>query len=281
MPGCTDSSGLPRALRFFAAPLDAFPMSTPETPHEATPYDALAAGYDVVMEHVDYEFWADYVHDLIQRHQPGALDVLELGCGTGSLAIELQPLGSYRYMATDGSAAMVRVAERKAELHGANVAFAVADFTSFHTDAQADALVLVYDGLNYLVDEADVRSFFASAARALKPQGIFVFDVSTPANSANNEADFQDEGEAEGFSYVRTSRYDSDAQLHTTNFELSILGQTFHETHVQRAYTLEEVRALLPPGLEEVAAYDGFSDAEASGASERVHLVVRRIDGSA
>ncbi len=247
----------------------------------ATPYDALAAGYDVVMEHVDYEFWADYVHDLIQRHQPDARDVLELGCGTGSLAIELQPLGGYRYAATDGSAAMVRVAERKADLHGADVTFAVADFTSFQTDALADAIVLVYDGLNYLVEPVDVRSLFASAARAMKPDGIFVFDVSTPTNSANNEADFQDEGEAEGFSYVRTSRYDTDARLHTTDFELTILGQTFHETHVQRAYTLAEVRDLLSPELEEVAAYDGFTDAEASEASERVHLVVRRSAASA
>jgi predicted TPR repeat methyltransferase len=256
-------------------------MSTPATPHEATPheatpYDALAAGYDVVMEHVDYEFWADFVHDLIERHQPNARDVLELGCGTGSLALELQPMGPYRYVGTDGSQAMIHVAERKAEFHGVDVQFAVADFTSFRTDALADVVVLVYDGLNYLVDPADVRSLFASATRALKPGGLFVFDVSTPTNSANNEADFQDEGEAEGFSYVRTSRYDEDARLHTTDFELTILGQTFHETHVQRAYTLEEVRALLPSDLEEVAAYDGFSDAQASEASERVHLVVRR-----
>ncbi len=250
-------------------------------PTTATPYDALAAGYDVVMEHVDYAFWADYVHDLIQRHQPGARDVLELGCGTGSLALELQPMGPYRYVGTDRSQAMIHVAERKAELHGVDVSFAVADFTAFQTDALADAVVLVYDGLNYLVDPADVRSLFVSVMGALKPGGIFVFDVSTPTNSANNEADFQDEGEAEGFSYVRTSLYDQDARLHTTDFELTILGQTFHETHVQRAYTLDEVRSLLPSTLEEAAAYDGFSDAQASEASERVHMVVRRVVQSA
>jgi SAM-dependent methyltransferase len=231
------------------------------------------------MEHVDYGFWADYLFDLIERHAPereSALDVLELGCGTGSLALELQPMGGYRYAATDGSAAMIRVAERKAELHGADVTFAVADFSRFRTDAQADVIVLVYDGLNYLVDPAEVRSLFDSVALALKPGGIFVFDVSTPVNSANNEADFEDEGEAEGFSYVRRSRYDQDARLHTTEFELTVLGQRFDETHVQRAYTLDEVRELMDGRLEEVAAYDGFTDAPASSATERVHLVARR-----
>lgn len=251
-------------------------MSTP-----ATPYDALAAGYDVVMEHVDYAMWAAYVHDLIQRHAPDARNVLELGCGTGSLALELQPLGPYRYAATDGSAAMIRVAERKADVFGGDVQFAVADFTDFRTDAPADAIVLVYDGLNYLTDSADVGRLFACAARALRPGGLFVFDISTPANSANNEADFEDEGQAEGFAYVRRSRYDAQARLHTTEFELTVLGQTFDETHVQRAYALAEIRALLPPALEEVAAYDGFSDAPATEQSERVHLVVRLAGGGA
>jgi SAM-dependent methyltransferase len=245
-------------------------------PTDATPYDALAAGYDVVMEHVDYAMWAEYVHELIQRHAPRARNVLELGCGTGSLAFELQPLGPYRYAATDGSAAMIRVAERKAEAFGGDVQFAVADFTDFRVDRRTDVLVLVYDGLNYLTRSDDVRRLFACAARALVPGGHLIFDVSTPVNSANNEADFEDEGEAEGFAYVRRSRYEPEARLHTTDFELTVLGQTFRETHVQRAYTLGEIRDLLPPSLEEVAAYDGLTGSPATDQSERVHLVVRR-----
>ncbi len=245
-------------------------------PRTAAPYDALAAGYDVVMEHVDYPFWADYVHTLVQQHLPGARTLLELGCGTGSLALELQPLGPYQYHGTDASAAMIRVAEAKAELYGADVSFSVADFTAFTTDTPVDVVVLLYDGLNYLLDPRDVRLLMARAAAALRPGGLFVFDQSTPANSENNEAFFEDEGSAEGFRYKRTSHYDRATRLHTTSFEIDVQGTPFHETHVQRAYHMEEVRLLIPESFAFVAAYDGFSPDAAGEHSERVHWVLRR-----
>ena len=245
-------------------------------PRTVSPYEALAAGYDVVMEHVDYPFWADYIDGLVRRHHPEAQTVLELGCGTGSLALELQPLGPYQYHGTDGSPAMIRVAEAKADLYNADVTFSVADFTAFTTDTPVDVVLLLYDGLNYLLDPADVRKLFACAHAALKPGGLFVFDQSTPANSENNEAFFEDEAEAEGFSYKRTSRYDRATHLHTTTFSLDIQGTAFEEAHVQRAYEMEEVRLLIPEGFAFVAAYDGFSGETASAKSERVHWVLRK-----
>ena len=77
----------------------------------APPYSLLAAGYDAVMEHVDYAFWAEHVQRIVEAHRPGAASVVELGCGTGALAEHLQPLGpapaGYAYRAFDGSAEMV------------------------------------------------------------------------------------------------------------------------------------------------------------------------------
>ncbi len=241
-----------------------------------SPYDALAAGYDVVMEHVDYPFWAEYVNGLIRRHHPEAASVLELGCGTGSLALELQGLGSYQYHGTDGAAAMIRVAEAKADLYNADVTFSVADFTAFSTDTPVDVVLLLYDGLNYLLDPADVRRLFAHAHAALAPGGIFVFDQSTPANSENNEALFEDEAEAEGFAYRRASHYDRATRLHTTTFEIDVQGTPFREEHVQRAYEMDEIKLLIPAGFALAGAYDGFEDAPATSHSERIHWVVQK-----
>lgn len=243
------------------------------------PYSALAAGYDVVMAHVDYELWAEYAHGLIQRHAPDARDVLELGCGTGSLALVLQPLGKYRYAATDQSTGMLRVARAKAELQNAPIQFEVADFRAFRTDRSVDVVVLLYDGLNYLLEPDEVAQVIRRAGDALKPGGIFIFDLSTPANSENNAAYFEDRGEASEFSYVRTSRYDRNRHLHVTRFELTISGATSVEEHVQRAYSEAELRALLDAGVwAEVHAYDGFSTAPAGGKTERIHWVLKKAD---
>ena len=203
--------------------------------------------------------------------------MLELGCGTGSLALELAPMGPYRYLGTDVAPEMIRVARAKAEMTGADVAFEVADFTNYRLDAPVDVVLLLYDGLNYLLDPDDIRSMLRCTFAALGPNGLFVFDQSTPANSENNEAFFEDEGAHDAFSYRRSSRYDRETRLHTTTFEITVEGHTFRESHVQKAYTQQEIRTLIEAsGFEIVAAFDGFSSREAGPDAERIHWVVRR-----
>ena len=88
-------------------------MADAPTP-EGEPYAALAAGYDAVMDHVDYDAWADYAVTLLQRWAPRAERLVELGCGTGELALRLVPLGpeALTYRGYDGSPAMVGVAKK-------------------------------------------------------------------------------------------------------------------------------------------------------------------------
>ena len=244
----------------------------------APPYSALAAGYDLVMAHVDYAGWAAYAHRLLGRHQPGFTSVLELACGTGSLALALQKHGPYRYRATDRSPEMIAVARAKAERAGMPVEFAVEDFTRFEVGERFDVAVLLYDSLNYLLEEDDVRALLRCTHAALRPGGVFLFDQSTPANSINNEAYFEDRGGTGAFAYVRRSRYDPEAMLHTTWLELEVGGRRFREEHVQRAYPLATTRALLAEThFAEEAAYDGLTTAPASEASERVHWIARRV----
>ena len=244
------------------------------------PYSALATGYDVVMAHVDYEAWAAYAYRLLQKHHPGFASVLELACGTGSFAVALQRRGPYRYHATDRSPQMLAVARAKAERAGAAIAFEKADFTRFQVEEPFDVVILLYDSINYLLDEADVRRVLERAYEALRPGGVFLFDQSTPSNSINNEAYFEDEGGAGAFTYVRQSRYDRETRLHTTQLELEVGGQRFREEHVQRAYALETMRALLAETpFAEAGAYDGLTTAPASEDSERIHWVVRRVEG--
>lgn len=240
------------------------------------PYSVLARGYDLVMEHVDYAEWADYVHTLLQKHAAGPVEtILELGCGTGAFAGQLQPQGPYRYTATDVSEAMLTEARDLLDDDG-DIRFEHADFRTFRVAEPVDAALLLYDGLNYLLTDADVHALFDAVSAALEPGGLFVFDQSTPANSVNNAAYFEDEGEEDGFAYVRRSAYDPATRLHTTTFEIETPDGRFREQHIEKAYTLAEVRALVSERFAVVAAYDGFTHNPATEASERIHWVVRK-----
>lgn len=255
------------------------PQAAPERDdlRSSEPYSVLAAGYDVVMEHVEYEAWAEFVHHLLGTHGREVRRVLELGCGTGSFAFELQELGGYEYIGTDGSSSMIRVARAKAELYGVPIQFEVADFTNYRVDEPVDAVVLLYDGLNYVLEEEGIEALFRCTHAALRPGGLFIFDQSTPSNSLNNEPYFEDEGETDEFSYVRHSRYDPTTRLHTTTLDLTIGTRRFREKHVQRAYDLEEVRAIIDRSpFEVVESLDSFSTEPASADSERIHWVLRK-----
>jgi len=248
-----------------------------QNPKLTVPYTALAVGYDLVMAHVDYDYWAAYAHGLLQAHHPALESILELGCGTGSLALALQLRGPYRYTATDGSAEMIRVARHKAEEHHADIRFNVVNFADFQVEEPFDAVVLLYDGLNYLLEPDGIQGLLHSAYAALRPGGVFLFDQSTPANSINNADFFEDEGRVRNFAYVRHSRYEASSHLHTTTFRLIVDGQELCEEHVQRAYTLDAVRTLVQATrFDEVAAYDDFTTDAATEDSERIHWVLRR-----
>ena len=248
---------------------------------KAAPYSALAVGYDLVMQHVEYEAWAAYIHDLLQRHGDDIETILELGCGTGSFALEMQPRGPYTYRASDQSPEMIRVAEIKAQEAGLPIHFAVQDFTDFTVNEPVDAVLLLYDGLNYLLETDDLQALMRCAYSALRPDGLFCFDQSTPHNSLQNAEGFTDEGAAEGFSYVRESEYNPDTRIHTTTFELTIRGDTYREKHQQRAYTKEEVQQCVEAaGFEVEAVYSEFTTSAPSPSSERIHWFVRRPPGA-
>ena len=248
-----------------------------------TPYDALAAIYDAVMDHVDYDRWARYVQACLDTHGEAVTSILELGGGTGSLAIRLQPMGAYDYVLTDGSAAMVRQARAKVASAGIDAidcgetSFTRATLDDLGRDTPFDAVVLVYDGLNYLTSTEAVAACFERVANVLRPGGVAVIDQATLANSEDHDAEFTDRGTAGGTSYVRHSVYDAADHLHRTTFELVHEGRRVREEHVQRTYAPRTIARLFhQSSLQVRAAYDGFTLTPAHARSHRVHWVLER-----
>lgn len=241
------------------------------------PYAALAGGYDLVMTHINYDEWALYIHGLLVRHGNKVRRVLELGCGTAAIGIELFNYADYVYTGLDRSVEMLEVARRKANRLGIGATWIEADYAGFTTQEPFDAVLLLYDGLNYAPNLATVSRLSARAFEAVRPGGLFVVDQSTPANSENNTMLFQEDGGDETFGYSRRSRYEAETRIHRTTFRIRAQGRTYQEEHVQYAYTAAEVGACLEgAGFEIVASYDGFTVGPAREDSERIQWVARR-----
>ena len=254
----------------------------PKQMRQVEPYTELAPLYDFVMDHVDYEAWADYVDTLLDMFGDEVTRILELGGGTGVFAEELLALRRARYVLTDLSEAMLSVAASRFKDDADSVSVKTLDFTRFAPSDVVqsdpfDAVLLLYDGFNYASTDDEARTLLDAAAGSLREGGVFIFDQATPVNSENNAEYFEDSGTLGEHSYHRTSAYDAESRMHVTTFEIDGPGGTYKERHEQRIWSYEEAAGLIADSPFDVAAaYDGFSLDPAHGEAERIHWILRR-----
>ena len=248
-------------------------------------YSVLAEIYDDVMGDVDYETWTDYIDDIIVEHNPESVDVLELACGTGTMALSLEELDCYNITATDASPEMIRVAQEKADKMQSDIEFTTMNFLDLQIGRKFDVVFMVFDSLNYLHSEEEVLELHRQVRNVLKPDGIFVYDFTTPRNSRkaihflNNEEKVVNRN----YSYHRISRYDEETSIHTNGFLIKktdphthkILG-TFQEEHRQKIYTQREIETIIKKtDFKIVMAYDGFELKPAHSRSLRITMVLK------
>ena len=77
-------------------------------------YSFLAGCYDQLTYDVRYRDWADYIEKHFQKRGLPGKTVLDLGCGTGSLTVELAQRG-YEMIGVDLSPDMLAEASEKAQ----------------------------------------------------------------------------------------------------------------------------------------------------------------------
>lgn len=248
-------------------------------------YSVLAEIYDTVMADVDYETWTDYIDEIILTHNPEAVDVLELACGTGTMALSLEELDCYNIIATDLSPQMIRVAREKGETAHSNVRFLAMDFLDIKLEQSFDVVYMVFDSLNYIHHPSEIIDLHFQVKKVLKPGGIFVFDFTTPRNSRkaiqylNNEK----KNVEPDYRYERISSYDFKNKIHTNKFliqKMDLLSgevvDTFHEEHHQKIYTLREIENIISKtDFTILKAYDGFKLKPAHSKSLRITMVLQ------
>lgn len=130
---------------------------------------------------------ADEYASAILDHIPSGSEVLDIGCGSGAVAIPLSKAGC-RVHGIDRSEAMIDMAKLTSEENGTDIEFSVADAEALpFEDGSFDAVVM----RNVLWNAFDPEKAIEEACRVLKPNGIMVItDGSWQANiSAWRSAD--------------------------------------------------------------------------------------------
>lgn len=224
-----------------------------------------------------------YLQDVLRAHPVVGRAMLDLACGTGTLALLMAERG-WQVLGLDRSAAMLEQARRKAAADGEAVTarFAEGDMRDFTLASPVDLVTCCYDTLNYLTDPADLQRCFQSVAQAVAPAGLFCFDLATDFFLQNYWQGVEVD-QFDGVTQIMQSHYDASSGCSTlvlTGFVPAGRGRyrRFREVHVERAYSQAEVDALLQAaGFVVEAVYDCFTLQQPHARSLRELYVARQV----
>ena len=133
-------------------------------------YDLLATFYDSFIDEVVYQEYLDLVN---KYSSLGTL--LDIGCGTGNLAIEFAKQG-FDVVATDLSEEMLNIVDYRAKEEEIELEIAIYDMLD-PIDFEFDVIIASMDVINHLSDLEDVEFGFTNIYNSLLDNGVFIFDV--------------------------------------------------------------------------------------------------------
>jgi SAM-dependent methyltransferase len=242
--------------------------------------------YDLFYADKRYEAEAAFVDQCLREYASGPVNnLLELACGTGTHALQLEQRG-YRIVATDNSQDMLARARQKAA--SSRVDFQQQDMTQLDiAGGPFDAAYCLFDSIGYVATNESLAKVFRGVQQHLRAGGLFVFEFWHAAAMLRH------------YDPVRVRRWTKDDtivlrisettldyanQLSKVVYSIYELKQdgtysTLTETQVNRYFLLQEMAAWLTwTGFEPVKWFAGFTNDE-SISDETWHIVAvaRRV----
>jgi SAM-dependent methyltransferase len=244
------------------------------------PYSRYAEIYDRDQTYFSRET-ALYLPKLLKARGWYGQRILDLACGTGTLAVELARQG-YDVWGVDLSADMLHQAERKAAQHKQTVQFRRQDMRQLQLPQQFDLVTCAYDSMNYLLELADIAAVCQRVHQHLDPGGIFYFDMNSLhalANVWGTKVEAEDDTE---MPYIWTATWDAEKQLSGLQATFFVrkgeLYERISELHVTRAYpTADILRVMAEAGFSQCEALAWGEDYACTDLSERIAFVGQKV----
>ena len=247
-----------------------------ETDLEA--YTDFSALYDEFMEDTPYDEWCERICKELAGY--GITDglVCELGAGTGEMTRRLKDRG-FDMIGIDNSESMLMMAKAKDDSE--DILYLNQDMRDMELYGTVRAIVSVCDSINYILDTGELAGVFKLCNNYLDPDGILIFDFNTEYKYRCEIGDTVISDVTDDAAFIWDNRYDDETHLNEYDItffkeEHDGLYRRFTETHVQRGYTLEEIKnAIGSSGMVFLKAFDADTGKKCGDTSGRIVVVAR------
>lgn len=235
-------------------------------------YEEMSLVYDQLTQDQPYESWFDIVQFYANHHA----DILDIGCGTGTLTCMLNDLGNVSGM--DISPDMLSIASQKSN----QINWLEGDMTNFQLDHQFDIVTIFCDSLNYLPTLDDVEDTFKCVYNHLKDNGLLIFDVHTVAKMTTlfSDQSYIDEAEHLFLGWDALKGAEPLSVIHQMSFFIERengLYQRFDEEHYQRTFEKDVYTQLLEKcGLTLVKTFTDFNMNQDDEQADRLFFVAQK-----
>lgn len=243
------------------------------------PYDGFAHLYDKLQNDVPYEKYVKYYLSLLEKFGGEKGLCLDLGCGTGNIALRLAEEG-FDMIGIDSSVEMLEEARRKAAGKKLDILFLNQDMRDFELFGTVKTVVSALDCINYVTDFDELVEVFRHVNNYLDPKGIFIFDINSEYKLRHILGNNTYVSDGEEIFYSWQNSYDEEEKICT--FYLSFfekdgdMYRRFDEVHEERAYSVKEIEAAIEKaGMRLLGAFDGLSFEKACETSERIFFAAR------
>ncbi|NLZ48956.1 MAG: class I SAM-dependent methyltransferase [Clostridiales bacterium] len=242
-------------------------------------YNKFAEIYDsLIYEDIDYVAWSNFILDKYNNFSNKKDDYLDLGCGTGNLAINIAPFFNNNWC-VDLSEDMLIIAENKFRNKKQRAKFVKQDMKELNLNRKFDLITCSLDCTNYLTEEGELQKFFICIRNHLKEQGMFVFDINSDYKLKNILGNNTFTYNEEDIVYIwENTLEDNILEMYLTFFiKEDDLYERFDEVHVERIYSEVEIdEALKGAGLSIINKLDNYTDSSVSATTERITYFIRR-----
>jgi SAM-dependent methyltransferase len=243
--------------------------------------------YDLFYGGKPYAAEAAHVHGLLQRFSERPVRrVLDIACGTGSHAIELEKLG-YEVTGSDISADMLARASEKARAAASAIRFERQDMRQLEVVSRPfDAVLCLFDAIGHVQTTAAVKQTFHAVHRHLLEDGLLILEFWHAAAMGGHHDPLRVRRwtTARG-EILRLSETTVDVALQCATVQHAIYDlrrdgtyETAVERQVNRFFSLPEMSALLDDcGFDVLKSYSGYSsDENLTPETWHIVLVARR-----